>query len=94
MVLSCSKKLSALLREILPKHVGGFYCLNFLHSHRTKNKLESHKNVCENKDFCGVAMLSEDTKTPSIIYADLQSLTERINGCKNNFENPSIVKVD
>ena len=27
-----------------------------------KSKLESHKKICENKDFCGVAMPSEDTK--------------------------------
>ena len=25
-------------------------------------------------------------KTPSIIYADLESLIKRIDGCKNNFE--------
>ena len=46
-------------------------------------------------------MLSEDTKlsefhqyqisdkTPSIIYADLESLIKRINGCKYNFEKSS-----
>ena len=27
-----------------------------------KNKLESHKKVCENKNFCNVIMPSEDTK--------------------------------
>ena len=27
-----------------------------------KNKLESHKRVCENKDFCNVIMGSEDSK--------------------------------
>ena len=42
MTLSCSKKLTALLRGIASKH----YCLNYLHSFRTKSKLESHKNVC------------------------------------------------
>ena len=47
------KKLSAL--------IGDFYCLNCLHSFKTKNKLELHKKVCENKDFCYVIMLSEDT---------------------------------
>ena len=55
MLLSCSKK--ALLRETTSKNIGGFYCLNCLHSYRTKNKLESHK-----KDFCVVIMPSEDTK--------------------------------
>ena len=46
------KKLSALLKGITLKNNRSFYCLNCLHSFRTKNKLESHKRVCENKDFC------------------------------------------
>ena len=39
------KTLSALSRGTTSKHDGGFYCLNCLHSFRTKNKLESHKKV-------------------------------------------------
>ena len=62
MAISCSKKLSPLLRGITSKNYGDFHCLNCLHSFRTKNKLESHKKVCENKDFCNVIMPSEDTK--------------------------------
>ena len=72
---------------------------------RTKNKPESHKKVCENKDFCNVAMLSEDTKTlefnqyhksyktPFIIYADLESLIKTIHRCKNNPEKSYTAKV-
>ena len=56
------KKLSALLRGITPKNNADFYFLNCLHSFRIKNKLESHKKVCENKDFCNVIMSSEDTE--------------------------------
>ena len=37
--------------EITLTHKGDFYCLNCLYFFRTKNKLESHKEVCENKDF-------------------------------------------
>ena len=89
------KKLSALLRGIISKHYRGFYCLNCLHYFRTKNKLESHKKEWENKDFCNVTMPFEDTnilkfsqyqkpdKAPFILYADLESLIENINGCKN-----------
>ena len=33
-----------------------------LHSFRTKKQLESHKIVCENKDFCNVIMPYGDTK--------------------------------
>ena len=41
------KKPSALLRGIISKHHGDFYCLNCFHSFATKNKLQSHKRVCK-----------------------------------------------
>ena len=44
-------KLSALSRGITSNHSSNFSCLNCLHSIRTKTKLESHKKVCENKEF-------------------------------------------
>ena len=47
MILSCSKKLSALLRGIMSRHDDDFYCLNCFHSFRTKCKLEPHKTVCQ-----------------------------------------------
>ena len=96
---------SALLRRITSKNNGDFYCLNCLHSFQTKNKLESHRRVCENKDFCNVIMPSEDTeilkfnqyqksdKAPFIIYADLECIIKKIDGCKNNPENSSSAKV-
>ena len=56
------KKLSALVRGITPKNNAEFYFLNCLHSFRTKNKLESDKKVCANKEFCNVIMSSEDTE--------------------------------
>ena len=99
------KKLSALLRGIKSKNNGDFYCLKCLHSFRTKNKLELHKKVCENQNFCNVIILFEDTKilefnqyqkfdkAPFIIYADLERKVEKIDGCKNNPENPSTTKV-
>ena len=63
MVLSCSKKkLSALLRGRTSKNNDDFYCLNCLHFFRKKNKLESDKIACENKDLCNVIISSEDTK--------------------------------
>ena len=76
------KKLSALLRGITSKSDGGFYCLNCLHSFRTKNKPESHKRACE--DFCDVNIPSDETKilefnqyqkfykAPFIIYANVE----------------------
>ena len=50
--------------------------------------LRSHNKLCKNKDFCNFSMPSEDTKilelnqfhnsdkTPSVIYADIESLKE------------------
>ena len=52
----------ALLRGITSKTDGHSYCLNWLNSFRAKNKLESHKKICVNKDFPNVIMPSEDTK--------------------------------
>ena len=75
-------KLSALLKEITSNHDGDFYCLNCFHTDRTKNKLESHKKVCENHDYCRAEMPNEDNKilkynhgeksmkAPFIIYAE------------------------
>ena len=59
MALSCSKKIIHILREITSKHHGDFYCLNYLYSFRTRNKLISHGKVCKNKDFCGIEVPSE-----------------------------------
>ena len=83
------KKPSALLKNGDIYNNDGLYCLNCLHSFKTKNKLESHKKVYENKDFCNDVMPSEDTKilkfnqyqisckTPFIIYADFESFIGR-----------------
>ena len=56
------KSLSALLRGIASKHKEEFYCLNCFHSYTTKNRLEKHKKVCENHDYCYVKMPQEDNK--------------------------------
>ena len=70
-----------------------------------KNKLESHKKLCENKRFSNVFIPFEDTKilgfsqyhksdkAPFTIYADLESLIGKIDGYKNNLEKSSATKV-
>ena len=95
-----AKKLSG----IISNNNGEFYCLNCLCSFRTNNKLESHKKVCENKDFCNIIMPSKDTeilefnqyqksaKAPLIINADLECIIEKIDERKNNPENSSTTK--
>ena len=44
------KKFICIIKRSNIKNKGVFYFLNCLHSFRIKNKLESHKKVCENKD--------------------------------------------
>ena len=102
MALSCSKKTISIIKK---NNTNDFYCLNCLHSFATKNKRETHKKVCENKDFYNAIMPFEDTKTlefnlyqksnkaPFIIYADRECLIEKIDGCKRNPENSSTTKV-
>ena len=105
MALSCSKKMFTLLRGITSKHHGDFYDFNFLHSFKAENKLQSYEKVCKNKDFCGIAAPSEkddilefklyikSERMTCIIYADIESLIRKINGCANNPENSSTTKI-
>ena len=72
---------------------------------KRKEKLGSHKKVCDNKDLCKVIIPSEDTqilefnqyqksdKAQFIIYANIECITEKIDRCKNNSENSSTTKV-
>ena len=75
------------------KHSGDFCSLSFLHAFKTKYKLESYKEVCQNEDFCAVLMSDEMfvpylkfISVPFSIYADLESLIKKIDQCKNNLE--------
>ena len=63
MVLSCNNKTISINNKynIITSN-GDFHCLNYLHFLRTRSKLESHKKVFGNKDFCDVIMPSKNTK--------------------------------
>ena len=54
------KSLSRVLRGIASNHDGDYYCLNCVHSYRTENKLNVHKKVCENRNYCKIQMPSND----------------------------------
>ena len=98
--------MSALFKGITSNHKRDFYCLNCFDSFRTENKLKKHENVCENHDYCYVEMSKEDNKilkynhveksmkVPVIIYADLQSLLEKINICHKNLKKPLTTKIN
>ena len=84
------KSLSALFREITSNHDGDFYCLNCFHSYSTEKKVKKHKRVCNDHGYCYVEMPNEynkivkynhgekSIKVPAIIYADLESLLEKM----------------
>ena len=90
------KNISGLLRGITSNHNGDFYCLNCLHSYRTKSKLKKHQKICKNHDSCHPKMPDVDNnileskpgkkslKHPFIIYADLECLLLKMNTCNNN----------
>ena len=85
--------------------MGTFYCLNCLHFFRTENKLKSNEKICKNKGFCGIVMPSEKNnileynqymksdETSYIIYADIESLIRKIDGCANNPAKSSTTKI-
>ena len=99
------KSLSALRRGIPSKHAGDSYYLNCFHSYSTENKLKKHKNVCKNHDYCYAEMPNEGNKIlkynhgekfmklPFILYADLESLLEKMITCHNNPEKSSTLLI-
>ena len=50
------KSLPGLLKGITSSHNEDFYCLNCFCTYTTRNKLEEHKNICENNKYCHVEM--------------------------------------
>ena len=98
--------MSALLTKITGNNNGDFYCLNCFRSYTTGNKLKKHVRICENHDYCYVEMPKEHSKilqynhgensmqVPFIIYADLQSLLEKMNTSHNNPEKLSTTKIN
>ena len=83
------KNLPGLLRGITSTHKEDFYYLNCFCLYRTKNKLEVHKKICENHNYCNIEMPTKDNniikynqgeksiKLPFVIYADLECLLEK-----------------
>ena len=100
------KSLSALFRGITGNNNGDFYCFTCFESYTTENKLKKHKKVCEKHDYCHVEILEEDNKilkykhgeksmkVPFTIYADLESLLDKMNTCCNNPEKSSTTKIN
>ena len=78
--------------------------MNCLNSFRTEDKLKPREKICKNQDFCRTLMPTEKIKRlefsqymksdsmPSIIYADIESIIRKIDGCAWNPEKSSTMK--
>ena len=90
---------------IIKNHNGDVYCMNCFKSFRTKSKLEIHKKMCENHDYCYVQMPKNKNKileykhnkkskrAPFVIYSDLEGLLQKTND-ENNDQNKSTIKIN
>ena len=68
--------------------------------------LKKHKEICENHDYCKLKIPEEgknileyipgekSVMTPFVIYADLESILEKISGCENDPEKSSSTKTN
>ena len=80
--------------------------MNCFHSYRTENKLNVHKKICENNEYCNIEMPSPNNnlikynqgdkslKLPFIIYADLECILKKIDTCQNNPDLSSTTKIN
>ena len=85
--------MSALLRGVTGNNHGDFYCLNCFRAYTTESKLESHKKVCENHDYCCIEMPNEDNKILKYNH-DLESLLEKMDSCYDSPEKSSTTKTN
>ena len=95
-----------MITGITSNHKEDFYCLNCFHLYRTKNKLEAHKRICENRDYCRVEMPTKDNNTikynhgeksiklPFFVYTNLECLLEKMSTCYNSPEESSTTKIN
>ena len=100
------KSLSGLLRGITSNHNGDYYCLNCFHSYTAENKLNAHKKICENNEYCNIEMPSPNNnlikyneggkslKLLFVIYADLECILKKIDTCQNNPNLSSTTKIN
>ena len=100
------KSLNGLLKGTTWNHKEDFYCLNCFCAYSTRNKLEEHRKICENHNYCNIEMSNENNKIikysqgeksiklPFIIYVDLECLLEKMSTCYNNPEEPSTTEIN
>ena len=55
-----TKNINGLMRGFGCNHYGDKLCLNCMHSFRTGSKLEDHKRLCNDHDYCKIFMPTKD----------------------------------
>ena len=90
--------LSALLQRMSSTRDGDFYCLNCFNPYTTKNKIEEHKEICNNHDSYHIEMPKQakkilkyiygkkSLKAPFPVYLDLECLLKKEQSCQKNSE--------
>ena len=80
--------------------------IHIFRAYTTKNKLEAHKKICENHDYCHVEIPNEDNKITKynqgektikslfIIYDDFECLLEKISTCYNSPEESPTTEIN
>ena len=72
------RSLSALLKGKTSNHKGDSYCLNCFHSYRTKEALEKHMKICEDKDYCYIEMPEKGASYVVIHWLHMAHLIKKI----------------
>ena len=94
-----------MLKGITSNHKGDFYCLDCFHSYRTKEALEKHIKVWEDKDYCYIEMPNKikslkyhpgfkSMRALFAIYADLESFLKKMDTCINDPDKPSTTQLN
>ena len=92
------RSLPRLFRGITSNHNGDFYCMGCLNSFRTDRMFKKHEKLCDNYDYCCIAMSEKgknilkyrpgdkSLKAPFAIYFDFECLLIKEQSCQNNLE--------
>ena len=91
-----TQSISRLFNGITSNHNGDYYCLNCFHSYRTMDKLNKHKKLCEDNNYCKVDMSndknnilkyasgSKSLKMAHAIYVDIECFLVKHDTCSND----------
>lgn len=99
------KSIKRLLRGQSSKHDGDHYCMDCLHSFRTKKALKNHERLCDDHDYCKIIMPEEGKNTlkyhygtkslkmEHAMYLDLECTLIKHDTCANDPNNSYTEKI-